>query len=186
MLYIKFKILNPEKFTDFQTVYQHMLKVRTPGFDFKVNLDEVDWANITDEEEELLFDEDLQLKKRYNELFPDYANAFLERYFGGDNVDSSDNIEVFSILNYLEYGFEVDMNNLEQLDNHSGLVEFSTGNFPYGGMERFLMVLKAYDLVAVECFNGFTVYEFEWISEFEHNAIELSEKTIKYLNRIKP
>ena len=64
-------------------------------------------------------------------------------------------------------------------------MEFSTGNFPFGGMERFLMVLKAYDLVPVECFNGFTIYEFDWISEFEHNAIELSEKTIKYLKKIK-
>lgn len=187
MLYIKFKILNSGKFNDFQNLYQHMVKVRTPGFDFKVNLDEIDWATITDEEEELLFDEELQLKKRYRELIPDYATLFLERYLQIENAElgSLGVIDVSSILSYLEYGFEVDMNKLEKLDKYIGLVKFSTGNYPYGGMERFLIVMKAFDVTPLECFNGFTIYEFDWISDFEHNVIELPDKTEEYLRKFK-
>ena len=78
-------------------------------------------------------------------------------------------------------GFEVEMDHLKKLDNTIGLVEFSTGNFPYGGMERFLMVLKAFGFIPLECYNGFTIYRFDWTSDFRHEAIDLSEKTKKYL-----
>ncbi|MCE7995648.1 MAG: hypothetical protein HEP71_26960 [Roseivirga sp.] len=195
MLYIKFDIQDSSKFMAFEKLYAHMVKVRQPGFEFEEEeVPEFDWDNMTPEEvdkgvKELhsLLDEDEQELKRYKELIPDYANAFLKRYLQVDNDKAGvlGMLETLSILNYLEYGFEVDMDNLDKIDESSGQVEFSTGNYPYGGMERFLMVLKAFGLMSTECYNGFTVYEFDWASDFEHEAIELPEKTKAYLAKMK-
>lgn len=193
MLYIKFNIQDSQKYTDFQKVYEHMVEVRQPGFEFEEEEPpKFDWDNMTEEEGDealkklLEFDsQDEPEVKRYKTLIPDYANLFLEKYLQVDNDKSGPLgiLEACSLLNYLEFGFEVDMNNLEKLTENSGLVEFSTGNFPYGGMERFLMVLKAFDLTPNECYNGFTIYEFNWTSDFEHDAIELPEKTKEYLKK---
>ncbi len=191
MLYIKFNIKDSSKYTDFEKVYDHMIKVRQPDFEFvEEEMPEFDWGEMTDEEinKGLKTQYDFSAKddpevRRYRELMPYYANAFLERYLQVDNAKMGQLgvLELCSLLNYLEFGFEVDMNNLERLNDRQGLVEFSTGNYPYGGMERFLMVLKAFDLIPVECFNGFCVYEFDWTNDFEHEAIELPEKTRAYL-----
>jgi hypothetical protein len=35
MLYVEFKILDAEKFIDFQKLYLHMVKLRDPGFELK-------------------------------------------------------------------------------------------------------------------------------------------------------
>jgi hypothetical protein len=183
MLYIKFKIPNQETFTDFQKLYLHMVEVRTPDFEFDDKTEEINWAKITEAEMEAIFDENLQQEKRYEAFFPDYANTFLERYLQFDN-DKAGALGLqgkSSIMNYLEHDFEVDMNNLEKLNEDFGLVEFSTGNYPYGGLQRFLMVLKAFKLIPAECFNGFTIYEFDWVSDFVYNSIEFPEKTKEYL-----
>ncbi|GAB5526199.1 MAG: hypothetical protein Roseis2KO_40710 [Roseivirga sp.] len=191
MLYIKFTITDSKKYTDFQKVYDHMVQVRHPGFTFEEEeMPELDWDEMTDKEIEdglkTQFDfsaRDDPEAQRYGELIPGYANAFLEGYLRVDNAGLGPlgMLEVCSILNYLEFGFEVDMDKLEKFDDGTGLVEFSTGNYPYGGMERFLMTLKAFGLIPVECFNGFCVYEFDWTNDFEHEAIELPEKTKAYL-----
>ena len=185
MLYIKFKILTPERFIDFQELYKHMLEVRLPGFEFEDKMSKVNWERITQDEIDIFFNESPPETTRYKELFPIYANKFLEEYLQYD-MDRGEIFEkdVLSILNYLEFGFEVDMDNLEKINENLGLVEFSTGNFPYGGMERFLMVLKAFDLTPLECYNGFTIYEFDWTSDFEHDAIDLPEKTKEYLKKL--
>jgi len=185
MLYITFTISNKEKFTHFQRLYAHLVTLRTPGFSFEVDLESVDWATISDEEEALLFDQDLRQEKRYTDFFPSYAQDVIARYFQHDNekLGPLGIQEVTSIMSYLEYDFEVALDALEQREGDSGIVQFSTGNYPYGGMERFLVVLKAFDLIPTECFNGFTVYEFDWTSEFEHNAIDLPEKTKEYVSK---
>jgi len=183
MLYIQFKISDSEKFNDFQKLYQHLVTVRTPGFNFDVDMEAIDWTTITPEEEELLFDEELQQEKRYRDLLPAYAQTFIDRYlqFDTERLGPIGAEEVISIMNYLEYDFEVEMDQLEKQNENLGLVQFSTGNYPFGGMERFLMVLRAFDLIPTECYDGFTIYECDWTSEFEHNAIELPEKTKEYL-----
>lgn len=183
MLYIQFKISQEAQFTAFKALYEHLVAVRTPDFSVEVDMEAVDWATLTEEEEELLFDEDLQQQQRYHQLFPSDAQTVIERYFEHDNAKLGPPgiQEVSSIMNYLEYDFEVDLNQLEKLTEGEGLVQFSTGNYPYGGMERFLIVLRAFGMVATECYDGFTIYEFEWTSEFEHLAIELPEKTKAYL-----
>jgi len=191
MLYIKFNIQDPSKYTAFQKLYTHMVKIRQPDFEFEEEeAPQFDWDKMAQEEInealEKLFEFNNQGKsefKRYQKFIPDYANSFLEKYLGLDNehLGSLGVLDTTSILNYLEYGFEVDMNDLEKQNAKQGIVKFSTGNYPFGGLERFFMVLKAFALLPIECYNGFTIYEFEWVSEFEYNSIEQPEKTRKYL-----
>jgi len=170
-----------------------MLAIRQPEFEFEEEKPpEFDWDSMTqkevDEALEKLFefcDQDESVIKRYQKLIPNYANEFLEKYlqFDNDNLGSLGVLDTASILNYLEYGFEVEMDDLEKQNENIGIVEFSTGNYPFGGIERFLMVLKAFDLTPVECYNGFVVYEFEWLSSFKFKHIELPKKTKEYLKR---
>ncbi|OEK04033.1 hypothetical protein [Roseivirga misakiensis] len=195
MLYIKFDIKDPAKFTDFQKVFDHMLKTRQPGFEFEEEdiegpSTEEEWNRMTDREWEELkkkWREEVEPEvKRYRELIPDYANEFLESYIGFDEKKAGVfAFDTLGIFNYLEFTFEVDMDKLEKFDETSGVVEFSTGNFPFGGMERFLMTLKAFDLIPTECYNGFIVYEFDWKNDFYHEAIDLIEKTREYKEKFR-
>lgn len=195
MLFIKFNILDSSKFSDFKKLFAHMVAVRQPGFKFEEQeLPIFDWDNMTDKEMADAFvamdefdDKDKQEASRYKMLVPDYANMFLESYINVDNnnLGALGIKDVVTILNYLEHDFEVEMNNLETLNKSLGIVEFSTGNFPFGGIERFLMTLKAFDLIPFECFDGFSIVTFNWTSDFEYDAINLPEKTKTYLkNRI--
>lgn len=185
MLYIKFRVTSKEKFTDFQKLFLHMKQVREPDFEFEEEeIPEIDWANTTPEEIDRIMDESDPELKRYKDFIPDYANTFLESYLSFDHSRVQIYKEdVLSILNYLEFGFEVDMDSLESINENECLIEFSTGNFPFGGLDRFLMVLKAFDFIPYECFNGFTIFTFNWISKFEYDGIEDSEKTKAYLNQ---
>lgn len=178
-----------------------MVKTRQIGFEFEEELEseepEYDWENMTDDE----FQKTMSIwsegtseskpiltpeMKRYKQLIPDYANNFLESYLGFDKKRAGVfGFNALGIFNYLEFTFEVDMDNLEKLNEDIGIVEFSTGNYPFGGIERFLMTLKAFDLIPTECFNGFIIYEFDWTSDYLHDVIELTEKTKQYLARFK-
>lgn len=183
MLYIKFTFLSNDKFTAFQKLFLHMKKVREPDFKFEEEeIPEIDWENVTQEEIDIIMDENVSELKRYKEFIPDYADAFLKRYLSFDH----DHVQIYqeetlSLLNYLEYGFEVNMDHLENINKNSGLIQISTGNFPFGGLDRFFMVLKAFDLIPFECFNGFNIFTFDWVSEFEYEGIEDSKKTKTYL-----
>ncbi|WP_339924536.1 hypothetical protein [uncultured Cyclobacterium sp.] len=191
MLYIKFDIQDPTKFKDFQKLYAHMETVRQPGFKFEEEESPViDWEKVTNEEEvnealkklDDFFDEDPAVK-RYQKLIPDYVNEFLECYLVVDNdkLGTLGIQETLAIFNYIEFGFEVFFTKLENQDNKSGLIEYVADNFPYGGIDRFLMVLKAFDMIPTECFDGFTIFEFEWNTDFEYSTKDLPEKTKNYL-----
>jgi len=125
--------------------------------------------------------------RRYREFIPEYTHLFLENYLKVDNekLQSLGIQEVLSIFNYLEYGFEVDFDHLKKIDQHLGIIEFSTGNYPFGGLERFLITLKAFGLLPTECFDGFTICTFEWVSDFEYNTTTFPEKTKDYLKKYK-
>lgn len=200
MLYIQFQIKNPSKYTDFQKLFDHMVATRQVGFEFdneepEDEEPEYDWEAMSDDESQAIingwFEEASKPiltpeMKRYQQVIPDYASDFLDSYLGFDKKRAGAfAFHALSIFNYLEVTFEVDMDCLKKLSNHIGIVEFSTGNYPFGGLERFLMTLKAFDLIPTECFNGFTVYEFNWTSAFEHEAIALPQKTKAYLSTFK-
>ena len=191
MLYIKFDIQDTSKYEDFQRLYEHMVNVRQPGFKFVDNDPVIDWDSMQTQEEvdaavnELsdFLDQEPEVH-RYKELIPDYVAVLLDKYIQADNekLESLGIQNVLSVFNYLEYGFEVDLDHLEKINEYSGVVKFSTGNYPFGGIERFLVTLKAFGLVPTECFDGFNICKFEWLSDFEYNATNLPEKTRVYLN----
>ena len=174
MLYIKFNIQDQQKYQDFQKLYKHMVMTRQPGFEFE---------ETEDEEQSYKSDWDLynEALERYLKVVPNYADNFLEEFTESDaEIAGAYGFDIEGIFNYLEFSFEVDMTNLQIVKNNLGLVEFSALGFPYGGMERFLIVLKAFELIPVECYNGFTVYQFNWTTKFTHEAIDLPEKTKMY------
>ena len=192
MLYTKFNIQDSSKYQDFERLYEHMVKVRQPCFKFEENEGpEFDWDGMTqaevDDAVQKLSDflDQAPEERRYLALIPDYANEFLEGYLQGDNekLGALGIPEALSIFNYLEFDFEVDMDKLEKLNEQLGIVKFSTGNYPFGGLERFLITLRAYDLTPTECFDGFNICALEWSSNFEYNTVELPERTKVYLNR---
>lgn len=185
MLYIKFAIKSQEKFIAFKKVYNHMCAVREPGYQEKEDSVTIDWETATEKEIDAFMDEDRPKIELFNSLFPEYAKQFLSNYFSYDNSKSIlVNSEILPFFNYLEYDFEVDLHALEKQHKKEGIVKFSTGNYPYGGMERFLMTLKAFELHPTECFDGFEVYQFDWISEYEHEAINLPDKKVKYIESL--
>ncbi|WP_179344879.1 hypothetical protein [Winogradskyella ursingii] len=170
-----------------------MVDIRQPEFKFEEEEEPTfDWENLDEEgvnEALKTLDEfdDPERKEinRYNSFIPDYANTFIKKYLNNDNdkLGPLGNKGILSIWNYLEYGFEVEINNLEIINDAVGIVEFSTGNFPFGGMERFLITLKAFDLIPIECFDGFSIVEIDWINDFEYNSIKQPEKTNVYLKK---
>ena len=92
-------------------------------------------------------DEDTPKIALFHQLFPAYAQQFLSGYFSYENNKSRlVREDLLPFFNYLEYGFEVDLYPLEWLSSHEVLLKFATGNYPYGGMDRFLMTLKAFEL----------------------------------------
>lgn len=193
MLYIKFTIMDSSKFDDFQKLYDHMVKIRQPNFQFEEEENsKLDWDSMTELEVDITTKKLIQNLEqapeihRYKKLIPSYVNIFLEEYLQAENgkLKPLDTQDVLSIFNYLEYGFEVTMNSLKKNLGRVGIVEFSTSNFPFGGMERFLITLRAFDLIPTECYDGFTVHKFDWISNFEHDAIKLPKKTQAYLRKL--
>ena len=193
MLYVKFKIEETEKLNDFQKLYNHLIAVRQPEFDFEDEVPEFDWNNMSEKEMEEAFkkideasDEDALELKRYKKVIPEYATSFFKKYFKVDNEKLGDLgiQQVTSIFNYLEFGFEVDFNKME-LKDKNGIIEFSTGNFPFGGLERFFITLKAFNLVPTQCFDGFSINDIQWQSNFEFDFIELKDETAIYLKKFR-
>jgi len=164
-----------------------MVKVRQPGFKFDDVGPEFDWDSMkTQEEVDAAVEElntflDQQVEPevhRCKELIPSYTKAFLDNYLQSDtqNLESFGSQNLVSIFNYLEFGFEVNIDNLKKLNENLGIVEFSTGNYPFGGMERFIMTLAAYDLNPTECFDGFNRCKFNWTSQFDYDLIVLPKR----------
>jgi len=170
-----------------------LVNVRQPGFQFEEEITpEFDWDNMTDKEMQAAIDTLLDASdqniidaKRYKKLIPNYANGYLEKYqqYNNDKLGQLGILDTNSILNYLEFGFEVFFTKLEQQNNSIGLIELSTDNYPFGGLERFFMVLSAFELAPFECFNGFNIHDFQWHSPFEYTTTDLPEKTNLYLKK---
>lgn len=186
MLYIKFEIQDPNKYKDFQELYDHMVMVRQPNFKFDDTGPQFDWDNMPKEEVDAAVEElskflDEQVEPeiyRCKAIMPAYVSVFLERYLQEDNknLESFGYETVLSIFNYLEFGFEVDMDGLKEVNERLGIVEFSTGNYPFGGLERFLITLAAFDLKPIACFDGFNECAINWTSPFSYDVIILPKK----------
>ena len=191
MLYLRFQIGDLSKFRDFQVLYQHMVQVRQPGFQFeKEEVPEIDWEALSPEELETTMERFANppdpAEQRYEAMIPDYVKRFFEAYSGFDSSRyGMFGFQQLEIFNYLEFGFEVQLDKLEACNEQQGVVEFSTGNYPFGGLDRFLITLRAHALTPTEGYNGFNVIAFEWISDFDYEVTELPEKTEQYLAQFK-
>ncbi|MFD1063713.1 hypothetical protein ACFQ1Q_10695 [Winogradskyella litorisediminis] len=192
MLYIKFNILDTSKFADFQKLYDHMVKVRQPNFEFEdETLPDFDWENMDEAQMQEAFDmmhdscdTDAQALKRYAKIIPKYANKFITEFIAADaEIAGAFGYKTSDIINYLEASFEVDFTNIDTTSDNQGIIKFTTGNYPFGGLERFFMVLKAFDLEATECFNGFSVLEIIWLDSFQYTTVEKEEETKIYLQK---
>jgi len=196
MLYVKFHITDSDKYIDFETLYDFIVKCRDHNYqfeDFQEDV-EIDWNSLSEEEMNKILDEEEEREMNPNyietklikELLPNYAKNFLQSFAKYDQrYAGTFGFDLDGILNYLITDFEVDVNQLHTLDNSNGIVEFSTGNYPFGGLERFFITLKAYQLIPYECFNGFEVYNLKWSSDFDYEVKELPESTKEYLSRFK-
>lgn len=192
MLYIKFHIEDSSKFEDFKVLFDLMQKSRDHAYSFEeeINSIEIDWENMSQEEIDEILDKEEEIEsnpiywemKKFKEVIPKYAMDFISSFSKYDQQSAGHfGFDVDGILGYLVCDLEVDMDELHQIKANNGIVNFSTGNYPFGGLERFLMVLKAYQLIPYECFNGFKIHDFQWTSDFEFNANELLQKTKDYL-----
>ncbi|WP_026776125.1 hypothetical protein [Polaribacter sp. Hel_I_88] len=172
MLYIKFEIKNHKNFMAFRALYNHMLAIRTKNYKAKEDGDEIDD----------FIDEDKQKIKLFDKLIPEDTSGVLGNYFSFNNAKSIlMNEDKVSYINYLEYGFEVNLDLLERCEIGGGIVKISTGNYPFGGLERFMITLKAFKLAPFEYFDGFNLCAINWVSDVEYDANILSEKTKEYL-----
>ncbi|WP_405222854.1 hypothetical protein [Dokdonia sp. Asnod1-B02] len=187
MLFIKFKIHDSVKYLDFQRLYDHMVKVRQPNFKFDEVGPEFDWDSMQTQEEidialielNAFLDQQVQPELfRCKKLIPGYASTFIECYLkaNNENFSSFNYQDILSIFNYLEFGFEVDLDSLQKENESLGIVRFSTNNYPFGGMERFLITLSAFNLQPIACFDGFNESEIKWPSQFTFNIV-ISNKT---------
>lgn len=191
MLFITFTISNPEKYTDFCMLYEALVKVRTlEQTQTKSDLSSINWDTLDQNDMDALLDdfmdEDAPLRNKYTALLPSYVQTFIEKQWQHEYQDITDfDEQKINLYSYLETDFEVEFKELQKINTSKGIITFETGNFPFGGLDRFIMVLQAYKLVPEQCYNGFTVFKFHWKSVYEFEAIELPEETAEYLKSFK-
>ncbi len=153
MLYIKFRRNSKAYYAEFLTLFEHLQKVRSIGMEaIDKSYFNLDWEHVSADEFEALTDINYPKYKRIEEYFPPAVQENLLQYSNSVTVK---NEYLLEILNYLEVGFEVDLNEMEQLNETTWQVHFSTGNYPFGGIDRFIIVLKAFGLMPFEYFDGF-------------------------------
>lgn len=160
MLYIQFQIKDTSKFEDFKKAYE-VLRVIKPK----------------EKGKPLSF---------WSKTIPEYAKEAFREYYKEDKTDRDiDSYGFRAIINYMEFGLEVDLDNLVELENDQARLEYTALAFPYGGMDRLLVFMIAYDLIPFESFDGFSVFEFTWISKFQYDGTNLEDKTKAYKAQFK-
>lgn len=185
MLYVKFNIEAYSKYEDFQKLYDHMVQVRQPGFNFEEEEPEIDWDSMSPKEiddmvEKISNPPDPE-QARYDLLIPDYVKQFYEAFLEFDSTRyGMFGFEPLQVFNYLEFGLEADLTKLQQFDEKTGIIEFAPYGYPYGGMDRLLMTMRAYEFTPIESYNGFDVIEFQWTDDFDYQVTEFPERTQKY------
>ncbi|OAB78921.1 DUF2764 family protein [Cochleicola gelatinilyticus] len=187
MLYINFEIGDTAKYKDFEKLYAYMVEIRQPDFKFDDTGPEFDWDTIPEDEVENALEElntylDQQVEPevyRCKEKLPEYVREFLKHYLQhtSESPEYISDRDVVSIFNYLEFDFEVAMENLLTTDEYSGVVQFSTGNYPFGGLERFIATMAAYQIKSISCFDGFNHCELHWTSAYDFEFIPKSKNT---------
>jgi hypothetical protein len=158
MLYIQFDIEDQEKYIIFKKIYDVLYEIKPK-----------------EESKPLEF---------WEETIPEYAKMFLQEFYTLENALSPLVRENFiSTVNYLEFGLEVDFTGLIMVNATTTRINFEALGYPYGGMDRLLIFLKAFDCIPNEVFNGFSICQISWDTLYDYSAIELPEETATYLKR---
>lgn len=158
MLYIKFDIKDQEKYIIFKKIYDVLYEIKPK-----------------EESKPIEF---------WQEIIPPYAKLFLQGFYKEENILSPLIHESFkSFINYLEFGLEADFIDVTAINSTKSQVRFVALGYPYGGMDKLMIFLKAFDCIPYEIFNGFSVCSLSWNTTYEYSAIELPEKTKAYLKR---
>ncbi len=158
MLYIQFEIKDQEKYTIFKKIYDVLYEIKPK-----------------EESKPLVF---------WEETIPEYAKTFLQRFYKLENALSPLVRENFkATVNYLEFGLEADFTNLTMINATTASIGFQALGYPYGGMDRLLIFLKAFDCIPNEVFNGFSVCQLSWDTLYDYSSLDLPKKTATYLKR---
>ncbi|WOI39055.1 hypothetical protein R1T43_08545 [Alteromonas sp. CI.11.F.A3] len=180
MLYIKFGISSSSRVEDFTSLFFYMQEVRAPHYEFDVQTPDYDWDNMTEEEISIAAQRTLQdpTELRLNQQLPSYVQDAIHEFAKRSEVYGYGLENMFS---YIENDFEVEIDSLSYVSDVEGEVAFSTGNYPFGGIERFAVILKAFNLIPFECFDGFNVGTIEWNGDYMFDIIANPIKTKSYL-----
>lgn len=158
MLYIQFDIKDQKKYAILKKVYEVLYEIKPK-----------------EESRPLEF---------WEAVIPEYAKTFLQSFYKVENSLSQLVRENFkATVNYLEFGLEVDFTGLIMVDVTTVRINFEALGYPYGGMDRLLIFLNAFDCIPNEVFNGFSVCQISWDTLYEYSATELPEETATYLKR---
>ncbi|MFT5891211.1 MAG: hypothetical protein ACI9Y7_001312 [Dokdonia sp.] len=158
MLYIQFDIKDQEKYTVFRKIYDVLYEIKPK-----------------EESRPLEF---------WKETIPEYVKTFLQGFYNLENALSNLVRDSFkATVNYLEFGLEADFTGLTMVDATTARIDFEALGYPYGGMDRLLIFLKAFNCIPNEVFNGFSVCQLSWDTLYDYSATELPEKTATYLKR---
>jgi len=101
-------------------------------------------------------------------LLPDYV----KRYYRMRKLDRA-NTNFKNMVEYLQWGLEANLDDLKKTGEDIGRLDFSTGNYPYGGMDRLMVFVNAFDCRPIEIYNGFNVNSVSWISKFNFECQEI-------------
>lgn len=155
MLYIQFEIKDLAKFEALKRVYNVLFEIKPK-----------------EESKPIEF---------WQEMIPNYAKDFLGGYYEEEKALSMLIPASFTdTINYLEFGLEVDLEGLVQVDETKIRLDYTALSFPYGGMDRLMIFLKAYDCIPCEAYTGFSVVKLNWTSAYDYEATELAEETQLY------
>ena len=148
MLYIKFDILDHQKFTDFTELYKKFSAISLSGKPKPTAF----WLA----------------------LVPDYVKTKLNVVDYGESGYDEMKLDFDMTMDYLQINLEVDYGKCEKLDQGKGVLEFAPFAYPYGGIDRLIKFLSFFDCPATLVNSGFGDYLVTWTTsaDFDCKKVE--------------
>lgn len=143
MLYIKFLILNFEKFKDFLKIYQEIISIKS-------------------QQKEIDLD-------RWQDLIPEYSKSHFNLMDYFDEGYDKNKWSFESIMSYLLYRFDVDYYDCRETET-GGIIEYKAISFPYGESNGLILFLNSFECKAFAIEGGFGEYTIKWTDD-EYDVI---------------
>jgi len=147
MLYIEFDILSDQKFDTFLEIYPIIVE-----------------ANHSESPKSIDF---------WLILIPPFAKAYFNLVAHNHPDFDSYKLDFRMMMDYLQINLEVDYKECISTTVGKGRLEFVPLSYPYGGMDRLLLFLSAFDCKATTIDSGFGIKKVIW-----HSDLEFSCKTL--------